>query len=69
MRSSWSPRSTRGRARGAKSARGSRYEQARSIEAFLSKYIPDVIHLGYWNAPDEVDARAHENEGESGSRA
>jgi hypothetical protein len=37
------------------------YEQAGSIEAFLRKYIPDVLEHGYWNAPDEVDARAHEN--------
>jgi hypothetical protein len=37
------------------------YEQAGSIEAFLTKYIPDVLEHGYWNAPDEVDARAWEN--------
>jgi hypothetical protein len=37
------------------------YEQAGSIEAFLRRYIPDVLEYGYWNAPDEVDARAHEN--------
>jgi hypothetical protein len=37
------------------------YEQAGSIEAFLRKYIPDVLQFSYWNAPDEVDARAWEN--------
>jgi hypothetical protein len=37
------------------------YERAGSIEAFLAKYIPDVLRLEYWNAPDEVDARAWEN--------
>jgi hypothetical protein len=37
------------------------YEQAGSIEAFLRKYIPEVLQFGYWNAPDEVDARAWEN--------
>lgn len=37
------------------------YERAGSIPAFLAKYVPDVLELGYWNAPDEVDARAWEN--------
>ncbi|MGO9512908.1 MAG: hypothetical protein ACLP2F_04595 [Steroidobacteraceae bacterium] len=37
------------------------YEQAGSIQAFLSKYIPEVVQLGYENAPFEVDARAYEN--------
>jgi hypothetical protein len=35
------------------------YERAGSIAAFLSKYVPDVLEFGYWDAPDEIDARAH----------
>jgi hypothetical protein len=37
------------------------YERAGSIDAFLAKYVPGVINLKYWNAPDEVDAPAWEN--------
>jgi|HubBroStandDraft_1064217.scaffolds.fasta_scaffold934818_1 hypothetical protein len=36
------------------------YERAGSIAAFLSKYVPEVLEFGYWDAPDEIDARAHE---------
>lgn len=36
------------------------YERAESVEAFLATYVPDVLRLGYWNAPDEIDARAWE---------
>jgi hypothetical protein len=37
------------------------YERAGSIAAFLAKYVPDVLEFGYWDAPDEIDARAHED--------
>jgi len=37
------------------------YERAGSIEAFLAKYVADVLRLGHSNAPDEIDARAWEN--------
>ncbi len=36
------------------------YEQAGSIAAFLSAYLPQVVQFGYEQAPLEVDARAHE---------
>lgn len=35
-------------------------EAAGSIGAFLSEYISQVVRFGYWNAPLELDARAHE---------
>jgi hypothetical protein len=38
------------------------YGRAGSIAAFLAKYVPDVLEFGYRDAPDEIDARAHEGE-------
>lgn len=35
-------------------------EQAGSLEAFLQRYVTEIFTHGYWNAPLEVDARAHE---------
>jgi hypothetical protein len=29
--------------------------------AVLAKDIPDVLEFGYRDAPDEIDARAHED--------
>lgn len=36
------------------------YERAGSIESFLLEYLDQVFTLGYWDAPLEMDARAHE---------
>lgn len=36
------------------------YEQAGSIGAFLSIYIPQLFQFGYHNAPLEIDARSFE---------
>lgn len=36
------------------------YEQAGSIEMFLSRYIAEIMEFGYENAPYELDARSHE---------
>tara|TARA_R110002126_G_scaffold212488_1_gene359094 strand:- start:1053 stop:1481 length:429 start_codon:yes stop_codon:yes gene_type:complete len=36
------------------------YEQAGSAEAFLSRYIGEIIQFGYQDSPYEVDARKHE---------
>lgn len=36
------------------------YEQAGSAEAFLSRYIAEIMQFGYVNAPYEIDARSHE---------
>jgi len=36
------------------------YEQAGSAEAFLSRYIGEIIQFGYLDSPYEVDARDHE---------
>lgn len=36
------------------------YEQAGSIEAFLARYIPELVQFGYERVPYEIDARAHE---------
>ena len=38
------------------------YEQAGSIKAFLSAYLPQLLSDGYFNAPLEIDARNHEQE-------
>lgn len=38
------------------------YEQAGSPEAFLSRYIGEIMQFGYLDAPLEIDARAHEFE-------
>ena len=40
------------------------YEQAGSIGAFLSVYLPQVVQFGYEQAPFEIDARAHQETGE-----
>jgi hypothetical protein len=36
------------------------YEQAGSIAAFLRAYLEQISSVGYWDAPFERDARAHE---------
>jgi hypothetical protein len=36
------------------------YERLGGIEPFLRKYLQQVISVGYWAAPLEQDARAHE---------
>lgn len=36
------------------------YERAGSIAGFLPTYLQQVVTVGYYNAPFEVDARAHE---------
>ncbi|KKO50695.1 hypothetical protein VT06_01265 [Arsukibacterium sp. MJ3] len=36
------------------------YEQAGSAEAFLTRYIGEIMQFGYLNSPYEMDARAHE---------
>ena len=36
------------------------YEQAGSIAAYLPKYLEQIARYGYFDAPYEVDARAHE---------
>jgi hypothetical protein len=36
------------------------YEAAGSIEAFLPVYLHQIATVGYYDAPLEVDARAHE---------
>ena len=38
------------------------YEQAGSIAAFLRAYLPQVIEVGYSQAPFELDAKAHEGD-------
>ena len=38
------------------------YEQAGSAEAFLSRYISEIMRFGYMDSPYEVDARNHEVE-------
>ncbi|MDP5138248.1 hypothetical protein ORJ04_20065, partial [Rheinheimera baltica] len=38
------------------------YEQAGSTEAFLTRYIGEIMQFGYFNAPYEIDARAHEKD-------
>ena len=35
-------------------------EVAGSLAAFLAEYLRQFAGVGYWNAPYEVDARAHE---------
>ena len=36
------------------------YESAGSIANYLPVYLRQIVELGYWNAPFEADARAHE---------
>jgi hypothetical protein len=36
------------------------YERAGSIAAFLPLYLQQIVQFGYFDAPYEVDARAHE---------
>ena len=36
------------------------YEEAGSIAAYLPKYLQQIVEFGYFQAPYEVDARAHE---------
>jgi len=36
------------------------YERAGSIEAFLARYVPEVLEFGYLDAPLEKDAREYE---------
>jgi len=36
------------------------YERAGSIAAFLPVYLHQIATVGYYNAPFEIDARAHE---------
>ena len=36
------------------------YETAGSIADYLPVYIQQIVELGYWNAPFEIDARARE---------
>lgn len=36
------------------------YERAGSMESFLLEYLDQVLTIGYWDAPLEMDARAHE---------
>ena len=36
------------------------YEQAGSIAAYLPQYLQQIAEVGYFNAPFEADARAHE---------
>ena len=38
------------------------YEEAGSLQAFLARYIPEVLEFGYFDAPLEKDAREHEEE-------
>jgi len=35
------------------------YEQAGSAEAFLSRYIGEIMRFSYMDSPYEVDARKH----------
>jgi hypothetical protein len=42
------------------------YESLGSVRGFLEKYIPEVLQFGYYDAPMEVDARAHERFGSHG---
>jgi len=37
------------------------YEQAGSIAVFLPVYLDQIVTVGYWNAPFEIDARMHES--------
>jgi hypothetical protein len=39
------------------------YEAAGSIAAFLPGYLQQIVTVGYFNAPLEADARAHEHHG------
>ena len=39
------------------------YETAGSIAAFLPGYLQQIVAVGYFNAPLEADARAHEHHG------
>ena len=39
------------------------YEAAGSIAAFLPGYLQQIVQFGYFNAPLEADARAHEMHG------
>jgi len=39
------------------------YEAAGSIAAFLPGYLQQIVAFGYFNAPFEADARAHEHHG------
>ncbi|ARU29033.1 hypothetical protein CBR65_17170 [Cellvibrio sp. PSBB006] len=36
------------------------YEVAGSVQAFIVEYIQQIFQYGYYDAPYEVDARAHE---------
>ena len=36
------------------------YEQAGSIDAFLTTYLHQIVNVGYHDAALECDARAHE---------
>ena len=36
------------------------YERAGSMETFLLEYFHQLFTVGYWDAPLEMDARAHE---------
>jgi hypothetical protein len=38
------------------------YEQAGSVQNFLALYIPQLLSVGYAQAPLEIDARSHERE-------
>jgi hypothetical protein len=39
------------------------YEEAGSMERFLTEYLTQIVTAGYYEAPMEVDARTHEVEG------
>jgi hypothetical protein len=39
------------------------YEAAGSIDAFIPRYLKQVVAVGYRDAPYEIDARAHEHLG------
>ena len=36
------------------------YERAGSMQSFLLEYFHQLFTVGYWDAPLEMDARAHE---------
>jgi hypothetical protein len=38
------------------------YEEAGSIDDFLTTYLTQIVTVGYYDAPLELDARAHEVE-------
>jgi hypothetical protein len=44
------------------------YEQAGSIAAFLPKYLKQIFAVGYYHAPFEIDARAHERHANKSSK-